>query len=63
MRHFTCKEEALKFLDSLDIRKYKSEKKHYSDSKKEEYLKILATLARIYNINLREELTKLCKSY
>lgn len=40
------------------LRKYKSEKKHYSDAKKEEYLKILATLARIYNINLRDELIK-----
>lgn len=39
------------------LRKYKAEKKHYTDAKKEEYLKILATLARIYNVNLRDELS------
>ena len=38
--------------------KYKLEKKNYSDKKKEEQLKILASLAKIYNINLREELSQ-----
>ena len=38
------------------LSKYKQEKKNYTDKKKEEILKILASLSKIYNINLREEL-------
>lgn len=40
------------------LSKYKKEKKQLTDSKKAEQLKILASLSKIYNINLREELTK-----
>ena len=43
------------FINLLD--KYKKEKKNYTDKKKEEILKILASLSKIYNINLREELS------
>ncbi|MGN0967242.1 MAG: hypothetical protein ACI4OP_06695 [Candidatus Coprovivens sp.] len=39
------------------LTKYKKEKKNYTDNKKAEILKLLASLSKIYNINLREELT------
>lgn len=40
------------------LTKYKKEKKNLTDNKKAECLKILASLSKIYNINLREELMK-----
>ena len=39
------------------LTRYKQEKKKLTDKKKAEYLKILAVLSRIYNINLRDELS------
>lgn len=39
------------------LTRYKQEKRKLTDKKKAEYLKILAVLSRIYNINLRDELS------